>query len=1063
MRIPESVALNCKKTPGSPFYVYGNPDSASDIVTITHLEFGRATHRAAHLVRPNHDGAECQVVGIIALSDTLLYQTIVVGLITAHLIPFPISPRNSPGAIVEMLRKTDCHRVIGTRVTLDSLFSAIQKELAQADPGYLLRIEEIPPLSHIFPNLGAERAECAFEPYPAFKTVPAFEDTCLYLHSSGSSGTPKVIAHSHQIVIQWTLLASVTDFRDSLPHPAAAMSYPPFHMSGFYGHILQPLCGIPVAIYPPIVTSPRELPIFPSADNILDHARRTDCKVMMTLPTVIATWSKNPEAIAYLKTYALVGWVGGPLAERLGNQLVRAGLNLRAGYGATECGPISAPLPSKGDELDWEWMQFSAGVKVRWAPQGDGTFECQVLNSENHTVSVENLVDVRGYATADLWINHPSKKHLWKIVGRIDDVIVHTSGEKTVPGPMENVVMSSPYVSGAVMFGRERDQAGILIEPVPGIQIDVEDAVQVTDLRNKLWPIIEEANQIAPAFSRIFKEMVLFTSPNKPLPRAAKGTVLRKAALNEYETEIEALYNLIEEKINMVKSAKTPIIWDSPSIQTWLLQLAADLANTTEISPNEDLFHQGFDSLSATFLRIHIIGAMRLCQDASIQNAAHDIAQNMVYSFPTISQLSHFIAGLVSGTAQDKIDQKEQIDKMVAKYTSGIGSPIASFDNTTKPTSVVLLTGSSGSLGSQILESLLQDNRVEKVYAFNRPSSASQTLLQRHEATFEDRGLDSCLLASPKLKFVEGRTHQENLGLDPGLYAEIRDSVTLIIHNAWQLDFNLSLSSFEPHILGTRRLVDLALASPRFPRFLFTSSVASAMSWTPAQGPCPEEILNDAAVAGGNGYGQSKFVAEQILAKSGLHSTCFRLGQVCGSLPKGAWATSDWIPILVKTSLALGRFPLCSGLVSVIDFKTATRAILDVSFSSEAGLGSHVFNLVHRRPVSWNFVITSIRDAIVSQQKSKYMNRELEMIPFSDWCRELELVPTSENVPGLKLLEFFRRLANGSDGPPDVDVGGICFATDKIQAFSSALRDADMISTESIEAWVGYWIAVGFL
>lgn len=29
-------------------------------------------------------------------------------------------------------------------------------------------------------------------------------------------------------------------------------------------------------------------------------------------------------------------------------------------------------------------------------------------------------------------------------IGRMDDVIIHASGEKTVPAPMEEVIMSSP-------------------------------------------------------------------------------------------------------------------------------------------------------------------------------------------------------------------------------------------------------------------------------------------------------------------------------------------------------------------------------------------------------------------------------------------------------------------------------------------------------------------------------------------------------------------------------------------------------------------------------------------
>ena len=80
---------------------------------------------------------------------------------------------------------------------------------------------------------------------------------------------------------------------------------------------------------------------------------------------------------------------------------------------------------------------------------------------------------------------------------------------------------------------------------------------QVAELRNKYWcalqreiimivfiedrSIIEDANAIAPAFSRIYKEMILFTAKDKPLPRAGKGTVLRKATLDIYAPEIDAM------------------------------------------------------------------------------------------------------------------------------------------------------------------------------------------------------------------------------------------------------------------------------------------------------------------------------------------------------------------------------------------------------------------------------------------------------------------------------------------------------------------------------------------
>ncbi len=46
---------------------------------------------------------------------------------------------------------------------------------------------------------------------------------------------------------------------------------------------------------------------------------------------------------------------------------------------------------------------------------------------------------------------------------------------------------------------------------------------------------------MAPAFSRIYKEMILIAANDKPLPRAGKGTVMKKAALVQYENEIDEM------------------------------------------------------------------------------------------------------------------------------------------------------------------------------------------------------------------------------------------------------------------------------------------------------------------------------------------------------------------------------------------------------------------------------------------------------------------------------------------------------------------------------------------
>ncbi|KAJ7612097.1 putative aminoadipate reductase [Roridomyces roridus] len=1089
--IPDVVSQNYEKIPGEAFYVYADPQS-NGVVTITQLEFARATHRAATLLRPDDDTSAGQVVAILAQSDTLLYHAVVVGLITADLIPFPMSPRNSPAGVFSLLRASGCHRIIATCVTLASPLEELQGYIAREDPGYSLVIEQIPSLDVIYPNLGHETSDCQFQLYSRPRTRTSLDDIALYLHSSGSSGLPRAVMQTHRAFLQYSTLPAIAEFAASTENlPAANMALPCFHQFGVICQLMQPLFGAPIAIYPPTATAPEKFPVVPSPGNILEHARKTGCRSITAVPSLLAAWSHSAESVKYLASLHTVAFSGGPLPPRIGDALVEAGVKLVPVYGGTEFGPISSIVRRQEDAKDWSWHQFSDVPKLRWAAQGDGTFECQFLTWPKFHPMVENLDDVSGYATSDLFVNHPEKKHLWKIIGRVDDVIMHSSGEKTVPGPMENIVASSPFVAGTVMFGRERAQAGILIELVPALQIqDFQDAAAVAELRNKIWPIIAEANTVAPAFSRLFKELVLFTSPGKPLPRTGKATVMRKAALEVYREEIDAIYSEQHIALESEIISCPPETWsDVSSVREWLLNIArSSLGGIESKTPGEtpptihadtDLFQQGFDSLTATIFRLRLLSALKRSATDGTENPvarrlADGIEQNLVYTYPTVEALAGFLVGLAGAGVTPKLET-EMVD-LIAKYslpsqqasgdngnpsettrgaTTGARiwrTPLCSFVRTMRApavpplaTAVVLLTGSTGSLGSQILASLLSDERIGKIWALNRP--AGRTLRERHVDTFRERGLDLGLLEKEKLRMVEGTLHEEKLGVESGVYEEILASATHIIHNAWTLDFNMPVSSFESHIAGSRNLAEMALQAVRKPRFVFTSSIASAQLWDPKEGPCPEKIIDDPKVALA-GYGQSKYVVEQILTKSELDVCCLRIGQVCGALPKGAWATTDWLPILVKTSVTLGKLPLADGLVSWVDFTTVTQTILDVTFAESERLPT-VMNLVHPRPVSWNFVVTSIRDILLKRGK------DLELVEFGVWYQELEGRGASgESLPGIKLLSFFAHLAKGSTG---TEVGGPRFAVEKLSAISPTLREAGSITREQVEAWMHYW------
>ena len=148
------------------------------------------------------------------------------------------------------------------------------------------------------------------------------------------------------------------------------------------------------------------------------------------------------------------------------------------------------------------------------------------------------------------------------------------------------------------------------------------------------------------------------------------------------------------------------------------------------------------------------------------------------------------------------------------------------------------------------------------------------------------------------------------------LCGQLAFEATHIVHNAWLLNFNLFLSSFEQHIAGVRALLDLALASPYAtpPHVAFVSSIGAVARWPFAERPVPEVALNSPEFSLPQGYAYSKYVAEQILQRVGalrptLRITVVRCGQLSGVHGTGAWARSEYAPRLLRSANALGMIP----------------------------------------------------------------------------------------------------------------------------------------------------------
>ena len=93
------------------------------------------------------------------------------------------------------------------------------------------------------------------------------------------------------------------------------------------------------------------------------------------------------------------------------------------------------------------------------------------------------------------------------------------------------------------------------------------------------------------------------------------------------------------------------------------------------------------------------------------------------------------------------------------------------------------------------------------------------------------------------------------------------------MHNAWHVDFNLALASFEKHIAGARSLVDWCASLAHPPKLLFTSSISAVARWDIVRGAVPETVLPEVGVSGVNGYGSSKFVVETVSTPSHVLAT----------------------------------------------------------------------------------------------------------------------------------------------------------------------------------------------
>ena len=369
----------------------------------------------------------------------------------------------------------------------------------------------------------------------------------------------------------------------------------------------------------------------------------------------------------------------------------------------------------------------------------------------------------------------------------------------------------------------------------------------------------------------------------------------------------------------------------------------------------------------------------------------------------------------------------------------------------------VILTGSTGSMGSYMLDVLVNDPNVSHIYCLNRAKDGEK----RQEQSSESRGLPASWQMRA-VHFLHADLSEPHFGLDDRHYNELLQHTSYIIHNQWQVDFNLSLSSFEPHIRGVRRFIDFCAESKNNPPILFTSTIATTVGWSGSD-KVPEALLEDWSLTRG-GYGEGKLVASQLLdaagARSGVRASVVRVGQVSGPVVQkegGMWNKQEWFPTIIASSLYLGKLPTTLGnmIVDFVPVDLLSQSVVELADPSlfdgvKKENPTQYFHTVNPHNASWTDLLPTVREF--------FEDRKLEKVSMKEWVQALEdsanvQDPDIKRNPGIKLLNFYQGLAAAEEAKrPSFKLD-----TKLTEEASRTLRSLEPVGKEWMRIWLKQW------
>lgn len=881
-------------------------------------------------------------------------------------------------------------------------------------------------------------------------------DVAYLFHTSGtSSGLPKPIPQIHHAAV--SVLPRLSGGDDH-----STFSTTPLYHGGIADCLRAWASGATIHMFPGTqpITSANILRFADRASRFLNGA--CPVKYFTCVPYILQLLSEEQtelegvSGLALLQSMELVGVGGAALPQSFGDDLVSKGVKLVSRFGSAECGFLLSSDRNYDKDHEWSWLRADPSLQPEYydfEPQahtsndsGPALFEFVVKPGWPHRGKT-NRTD-GSYATADLFERHPTIPNAWRYHSRADAQITLLNGKKFDPAPVEAELLSSAVgkriLEDAMIFGAGREAPGMLLIPRWNV-----DFINDTQVINDLWPTVDKMNSETQNHARISKSSLLVIRNKEEsqslLPKSSKGTILRRQAEALFEDDIERIYSegYVTEEQSTVNGVPDAEVMDH------IAKIFDDVLGRT-VDPKRDLFAQGVDSLACSRLRKSI--SRKFFADSDIT-----LPLNVIYDEGNIDRLSKYVVRCrASGSASvgdhdrsanhERATEEQLMLDLVHKYQHPVQIPSGSFDHQTER--VVVLTGATGLLGSHILDQLLRDSKVTKVYCLVRASSKEDGLVRirkaltsRHLNSLNAETSDRVICLPCKL------SEEAGFDLSEADLRQLANEVTMIIHAAWAVNFSLKLQSFQDQLAGLRSLLRLRDATRGAgARLVFISSTAAVAAHSGGERPVHEMISSEPEDSSPLGYSRSKWVAENICASARVGGSfsvppawsggkapheaderfpivIIRLGQLCGSRAHGSWNASEAYPIMLSSSRITGCLPeLQNQPLSWLPVDVAAEAALELSFVGgieKAGRAGphqktpvyHVVN-VHQEP-AWVDMLGWIRDYNPEEMSTDEQGDELqrashfEIVSPAEWVEILEDALEKEQHPARSLLHLW--------------------------------------------------------